>query len=244
VRQPPESRALVGISWALFVTYTVLSVGMLVGWRLLRREPRLHDKSFPVAISLSLGCFLGYLVIALKRAVVDPTTMHPIMPCATFAWLYIPVAPLLASANIVVLMRRILLMRRQAMAGLINRRNSLEDTRSSIASASTSVRPPPRTFARFAVDVFTFVLGKEDIVAGSEHEAERKLMLVNDAVSDSAQVLFFAALFLPSALLCAFVLGTTPLYTSGCVGCDITWELVIVILSTMCVTTADNTRAH
>jgi len=30
------------------------------------------------------------------------------------------------------------------------------------------------------------------------------------------------------------VLGTTPLYTSGCVGCDLSWELVIVILVTMC----------
>jgi len=226
----------VGICWAVFATYTVLSAGMLVGWHLLRGEPRLHDKSFPVAVSLSLGVFLGYLVIALKRAVVDPTTMHPLMPCATFAWLYIPVCPMLASANIVVLMRRLLLMRRQAMAGLIDRRRSSEDARASIASTSTAAaHPPTRTFRRFAVDVFTFALGKEDSAApGNEHEAERKLMLVNDAVSDGAQALFFAVLFLPSALLCAFVLGTTPLYTSGCVGCDLSWELVIVILVTMC----------
>jgi len=206
---------------------------MLIGWLLLRREPRLHDKSFPVALSLSLGVFLGYLVIALKRAVVDPATMHTLMPCATFVWLYIPVCPLLASANIVVLMRRLLMMRRQAIAGLIDRRGDSEDNRSSIASASTAARPPSRTFVRFVIDVFSFAFGKEDGVAANALEAERKLMLINDAVSDSAQAIFFAALFLPSALLCAFVLGTTPLYTSGCVGCDLSWELILVILSTM-----------
>jgi len=228
--RPPESDALVAVCAALFYTCLALGVGALVAWWVLRRDRVLRHKSLFVAATTTAAVFLAFVVIALKRANVDAATHHPFMRCAVFAWLYVAIPCIMAAASISKLLTRVSLVRRQRAAGLIGRQKDMEEVAffNSAADAAAS-----SSWLQFAIEVARFSTGN-DADAKTEADAERKLRLTRGSVAGGSFVLFCSLFFVPAALACGVGLGATPTYAADCRGCDLTWELVLILVLTMC----------
>jgi len=228
--RPPESDALVAVCAALFYTCLFVGVAALATWWALRKERALRHKSLFVAAMTTAAVFLAYVVIALKRANVDATTHHPFMRCAVFAWLYVAIPCIMAAASISKLLTRVSLVRRQRAAGLIGLYKDIEEVALFNAAVDATKR---RTWLQFAIEVARFSTGY-DTDAKTEADAERKLRLSRGSVAGGSFLLFCTLFFLPAALACGLALGATPAYAGQCRGCDLTWELVIILALTIC----------
>ena len=97
--RPPEQNWFVALNAALVAIFVTTSVLFLSLWWVLRKEPALRSRPFVLQCAMTVGVFLAYVVVCLKRALVDPSG-HPNMSCELFVWLYISVVPVVAGTNV------------------------------------------------------------------------------------------------------------------------------------------------
>jgi len=233
---PPAFWAPLGA--ALFAVFAFLTVGTTAAWYALIDEPRLaKGRSFWVNTVTNFGLLFACASVGLRWAMFDYSTNSTRMPC------WVDVCGILVGVGITALMaclRMYMLYTWTLYASLVGQmgdKTTNDDTASVSTGDATASRFENATlsFRFFLQSLAPAAMTRKDSSSNQQHrkstsDNDRLMQRIHEtslALTPRALLMLAGIFLVPQGVLLVGIFVGTPVYRSGCTGCE--WDATLAI---------------